>query len=100
MVTYNYFNASNVTKITEMIKYADYVSEYTLGTIWILAFFVITITIFSQRYDTKSAFLASSMLCALFTIFFRLIGIMNDLATFVVIAVALVALAICIKSGR
>jgi len=94
----NYYDAGNITGFTELFQYANYVSGNYMGKLWIVGFFFIVMVIMSQRYDTKSAFVTAGFLSAVFAIFFRVIGIVNNFDVFFAIVVALIAMAVSMKS--
>lgn len=94
----NYPNMSNVTTdFAEWAQYGNAVAEGWLGSIWLIASFIITLTIMSQRYDAKSAFIVSSLLTTIFCIFFRVIGIVSDFVMILCIIITLIAIGFGIR---
>lgn len=94
----NYYEASNITGLAELFQYSNYVSGFWLGRLFIIAFFVTTLIVMGQKYDSKSAFVTASLLAAIFSIFFRVLGILNNFDVFFSIVMALIALSISMKS--
>jgi len=85
---------TNSTTLTELFVYANKITGFHFGWVILFAWFVISLVISTQRFDNKSALIIASFTTTIFAIFFRVIGIVNELTMYVCIITTIVAIGI------
>lgn len=91
--------ASNITGLTDLFGYANYVTEGNFGWVILMTWFVISLVIMSRGYDNKSAFIIASFTTTIFGIFFKVMGLVNDFTMYICIIGTIVAIGIGMKDN-
>jgi len=91
--------ASNITGLTNWFQYGNYVSEGHFGWVILLTWFIISLVIMTRGYDNKSAFIIASFTTTIFGIFFRVMGLVNDLVMYFCIIATIFAIGMGMKNN-
>ena len=81
---------SNLTRVDEFLRYTNMVSDNLFGTLVLIVIYIISLVMFS-KWGMKTSFAVSSYIAAILAVFFKLLGIINELA--LIIAIIVVAIA-------